>query len=44
MTRILLIEDDSGIVKSLSLYLTQSDIQVDVAHDGEEAMNIFTNS
>jgi DNA-binding response OmpR family regulator len=33
MTHILLIEDDPGIVHSLSLYLTQSDIKVSVAHD-----------
>ena len=44
MTHILLVEDDSGIVNSLSLYLTKSDIKVSIAHDGEEAMKVFKES
>lgn len=41
MTHILLIEDDPGIVKSLSLYLTQSEFEMSVAQDGEEAISLF---
>jgi DNA-binding response OmpR family regulator len=44
MTHILLIEDDSGIVDSLSLYLTKSDIKISTAQDGEEAIKIFKDS
>lgn len=44
MTHILLVEDDTGIVKSLSLYLTQSGMEMTVAHDGEEATEIFAKS
>ncbi|NDK19265.1 response regulator transcription factor [Candidatus Gracilibacteria bacterium] len=44
MTHILLIEDDPGIVKSLSLYLVKSDIEISIAHDGEEALTIFKDS
>lgn len=41
MTHILLVEDDPGIVKSLSLYLTESDIKLSIAEDGEEAVSAF---
>lgn len=44
MIHILLVEDDIGIVNSLSLYLTQSDIKMSTAHDGEEAMRVFKDS
>ncbi|MDD2892106.1 MAG: response regulator transcription factor [Candidatus Gracilibacteria bacterium] len=44
MTHILLVEDDSGIVDSLSLYLAKSDIKMSTAHNGEEAVNIFKDS
>lgn len=44
MTHILLVEDDSGIVDSLSLYLAKSNIKISTAHDGEEAVNIFKDS
>lgn len=44
MTHILLIEDDPGIVKSLSLYLTKSDMQMSIAQDGDEAMAMFKES
>lgn len=44
MTHILLIEDDPGIIHSLSLYLSKSDIQMSVAHDGEEAIEVFGRS
>ena len=44
MTHILLIEDNPGIVKSLSLYLVKSDIEISIAHDGEEALTIFKDS
>lgn len=44
MTHILLVEDDIGIVKSLSLYLTQSGMEMTVAQDGEEATEIFAKS
>lgn len=44
MTHILLVEDDMGIVKSLSLYLTQSGMEMTVAQDGEEATEIFAKS
>lgn len=33
MIHILLVEDDPGIVKSLSLYLAKSNIEVSIAHD-----------
>lgn len=33
MTHILLVEDDPGIVNSLSLYLTKSSIKMSTAHD-----------
>lgn len=41
MKKILLVEDDSGIVGPLSLYLRESGFSVVVASDGEEAMKIF---
>lgn len=41
MTHILLIEDDDWIVKSLSLYLDQSNMKISVAHDWEEAIALF---
>jgi DNA-binding response OmpR family regulator len=41
MTHILLIEDDPGIVTSLSLYLNKSGITMSVAQDGEEALTLF---
>lgn len=41
MTRILLVEDDPGIVHSLSLYLTQSSIDMSIAQNGEEAVKLF---
>ncbi len=41
MTHVLLIEDDEWIVKSLSLYLAQSEIKISVAHDGQEAIELF---
>lgn len=44
MTHILLIEDDPGIVKSLSLYLSQSGITMSVAYNGEEAIQIFKDT
>ncbi|MDD5377217.1 MAG: response regulator transcription factor [Candidatus Gracilibacteria bacterium] len=43
MIHILLVEDDPGIVKSLSLYLAKSNIEVSIAHDGEEAGEMFKN-
>ncbi|MDD2916604.1 MAG: response regulator transcription factor [Candidatus Gracilibacteria bacterium] len=41
MTHILLVEDDPGIVKGLSLYLSQSDFKMSIAQDGEEALMLF---
>lgn len=41
MKKILLVEDDSGIVGPLSLYLKESGFSIVVASDGEEAMQIF---
>lgn len=41
MTHIFLIEDDPGIVDSLSLYLSESGITMSIARDGEEAIGIF---
>lgn len=41
MKKILLVEDDSGIVGPLSLYLKESGFNVVVASDGEEAMRVF---
>ncbi|MDP2103457.1 MAG: response regulator transcription factor [Candidatus Gracilibacteria bacterium] len=41
MKKILLVEDDQGIVGPLSLYLKESGFGVVVAGDGEEAMQIF---
>jgi len=44
MTHILLVEDDPGIVESLSLYFAKSGMTMNVAHDGEEAIILFQNS
>lgn len=44
MTHIFLVEDDPGIVKSLSLYLAQSDIKMTIAQDGESAITLFKDS
>lgn len=41
MKKILLVEDDSGIVGPLSLYLKESGFGIVVASDGEEAMQVF---
>lgn len=44
MTHVLLVEDDLGIVESLSLYFDKSGMTMSVAHDGEEAVSLFQNS
>lgn len=44
MTHILLVEDDPGIVNSLSLYLAKSNIKMSAAHDWEGAIELFKKS
>lgn len=40
LNRILVVDDEKLIVKGIKFSLEQEDMQVDVAHDGEEALNL----
>lgn len=41
MDKVLLIDDDAGIVESLSLYLTESEFEVHKCLDGDKALPLF---
>lgn len=41
MTTILLVEDESGISEPLSLYLSELGFTIEIARDGESALDIF---
>lgn len=43
MSKILLIEDDTGIITPLSLYIEQSGYSIVVCQNGSEAIEVFTN-
>ena len=42
MERILVIDDDNGILDSVSKILKYSGYEVEVAHDGEEGVRLFS--
>jgi CheY-like chemotaxis protein len=44
MDRILIIDDDSNILNSLSKILIHSGYEVEIAHDGEEGVRLFSGS
>lgn len=41
MPKVLLIEDDDGIITPLSLYIEQSGYEIAICKDGSEAVDIF---
>ena len=41
MSKVLLIEDDDGIITPLSLYIEQSGYDIAVCKNGADAMNVF---
>ena len=43
MTRILLVEDESSLSETLSFLLTREGFEVEIAEDGQEALDIFAN-
>ena len=43
MTRILLVEDESSLSEPLSFLLTREGFEVEIAADGQEALDIFAN-
>lgn len=43
MTRILLVEDESSLSEPLSFLLTREGFEVEIAVDGQEALDIFAN-
>ena len=43
MTRILLVEDESSLSETLSFLLTREGFEVEIAEDGQLALDIFAN-
>lgn len=43
MTRILLVEDESSLSETLSFLLTREGFEVEIAEDGQQALDIFDN-
>ncbi|MEK7662569.1 MAG: response regulator, partial [Actinomycetota bacterium] len=43
MTRILLVEDESSLSETLSFLLTREGFEVEIAEDGQIALDIFAN-